>query len=111
MHLPPVPRFLIRWTIRAVLVVLFIVLPAAIIYLREVGLGFGLKERIASALGGDSFRTEIGRLSIDPFSGLIAKNVEVWETGETRSLARIERVVVSVSFSDLLAGRVTIDHL
>ena len=51
MHLPPVPRFLIRWTIRAVLVVLFIVLPAAIIYLREVGLGFGLKERIASALG------------------------------------------------------------
>ena len=111
MHLPPVPRFLIRWTIRAVLVVLFIVLPAAIIYLREVGLGFGLKERIASALGGDSFRTEIGRLSIDPFSGLIARNVEVWETGETRSLARIERVVVSVSFSDLLAGRVTIDHL
>ena len=111
MHLPPVPRFLIRWTIRAVLVVLFIVLPAAIIYLREVGLGFGLKERIASALGGDSFRTEIGKLSIDPFSGLIAKNVEVWETGETRSLARIERVVVSVSFSDLLAGRVTIDHL
>ncbi|MGC2579421.1 MAG: hypothetical protein WA376_17790 [Terrimicrobiaceae bacterium] len=111
MHLPPVPRFLIRWTIRAVLVVLFIVLPAAIIYLREVGLGFGLKERIASALGGDSFRTEIGRLSIDPFSGLIAKNVEVWETGETRSLARIERVVVSVSFSDLLARRVTIDHL
>ena len=111
MHLPPIPRFLIRWTIRAVLVVLFIVLPAAIIYLREVGLGFGLKERIASALGGDSFRTEIGRLSIDPFSGLIAKNVEVWETGETRSLARIERVVVSVSFSDLLAGRVTIDHL
>ena len=111
MHLPPIPRFLIRWTIRAVLVVLFIVLPAAIIYLREVGLGFGLKERIASALGGDSFRTEIGRLSIDPFSGLIARNVEVWETGETRNLARIERVVVSVSFSDLLAGRVTIDHL
>jgi hypothetical protein len=111
MHLPPIPRFLIRWTIRAVLVVLFVVLPAAIIYLREVGVGFGLKERIASALGGESFRTEIGKLSIDPFSGLIAKNVEVWETGETRNLARIERVVVSVSFSDLLAGRVTIDHL
>jgi AsmA-like C-terminal region len=111
MHLPPIPRFLIRWTIRAVLVVLFVILPAAIIYLREVGIEFGLKERIASALGGDSFRTEIGKLSIDPFSGLIAKNVEVWETGETRSLARIERVVVSISFSDLLAGRVTIDHL
>jgi hypothetical protein len=112
MHLPPIPRFLVRWTIRAVLVVLFIVLPAAIIYLREVGLGYGLKERVASALGGDGFRTEIGKLSIDPFKGLIANNVEVWETtGDARNLARIERLVVSISFSDLLAGRVTIDHL
>jgi hypothetical protein len=112
MHLPPIPRFLVRWTIRAVLFVLFIVLPAAIIYLREVGIGFGLRERIASALSGDGFRTEIGRLSIDPFNGLVANNVEVRETaGDARNLAHIERVVVSASFSNLLAGRVSIDHL
>jgi hypothetical protein len=112
MHLPPIPRFLARWTIRAVLLILFIGLPAAIIYLREVGIGYELKERVAGALGGDGFRTEIGKLSVDPFKGLIAKNVEVWETtGDARNLARIERLVVSVNFTDLLAGRVTIDHV
>ncbi len=70
MHLPPIPRFLARWTIRAVLFIVFICLPAAIIYLREVGIGYGLKERVAAALGGNGFRTEIGKLSVDPFQGL-----------------------------------------
>jgi hypothetical protein len=112
MHLPPIPRFLARWTIRTVLVIVFIGLPAAIIYLRQVGIGYGLKERVAWALGGNGFRTEIGKLSVDPFKGLVAKNVEVWETtGDARNLARIERLVVSVNFTDLLAGRVTIDHV
>jgi hypothetical protein len=112
MHLPPIPRFLARWTIRLVLFVVFVGLPAAIIYLREVGIEYGLKERVAGALGGYGFRTEIGKLSVDPFKGLVAKNVEVWETtGDARNLARIERLVVSVNFTDLLAGRVTIDHV
>jgi AsmA-like C-terminal region len=112
MHLPPIPRFLARWTIRTVLFIVFICLPAAIIYLREVGIGYELKERVAGALGGNGFRTEIGKLSVDPFKGLVAKNVEVWETtGDARNLARIERLVVSVNFTDLLAGRVTIDHV
>ena len=112
MHLSPIPRFLARWTIRAVLFIVFICLPAAIIYLREVGIGYGLKERVAGALGGNGFRTEIGKLSVDPFKGLIAKNVEVWETtGDARNLARIERLVVSVNFTDLLAGRVIINHV
>ena len=112
MHLPPIPRFLARWTIRAVLFIVFICLPAAIIYLREVGIGWGLKERVAGALSGNGFRTEIGKLSMDPFQGLIAENVEVKETtGNAGNLARIERLVVSVNFTDLLAGRVAIDHV
>ncbi|MGA7214155.1 MAG: hypothetical protein WBX20_08110, partial [Terrimicrobiaceae bacterium] len=112
MHLPPIPRFLARWTIRAVLFVLFIGLPVAIVYLREVGIGFGVSERVAAALSGNGFRTEIGKLSVDPFKGLIANNVEVREAaGDGRSLARIERLVVSVNFTDLLAGRIAVDHV
>ena len=112
MHLPPIPRFLARWTIRAVLFFVFICLPAAIIYLREVGVGYGLKERVAGALSGEGFRTEIGKLSIDPFQGLIAQNVEVKETsGDAGNLARVERLIVSVNFTDLLSGRFTIDHV
>jgi hypothetical protein len=111
MHLPPIPRFLVRWAIRLVLLVVFIGLPAAIIYLREVGIGYGLKERVAAALSGDGFRTEIGKLSIDPFKGLVATNVEVRETAAARNIATVERLAVSINFADLLAGRININHL
>ena len=112
MHLPPIPRFLIRWTIRAFLFVLFVCLPAGIIYLREVGLGYGLKERVAAALGSSGFQTEIGKLTVDPFKGLVAENVVVRDTAaRDRDVARIEHLVVSVNFADLLAGRVTIDQV
>ena len=50
MHLPTIPRFLVRWSIRLVLLVIFIGLPVAIIYFREVGIGYGLKDRVAAAL-------------------------------------------------------------
>ncbi|HEY5953820.1 MAG TPA: hypothetical protein VIT18_05615, partial [Terrimicrobiaceae bacterium] len=111
MHLPPIPRFFVRWTIRAFLFVLFVCLPAGIIYLREVGIGYGWKERVGAALGGEGFRTEIGKLTIDPFKGLVAENVIVRDTKEERDIARVEHLVVSVNLSDLLAGRVTIDQV
>ncbi len=112
MHLPPIPRFFVRWTIRAFLFLLFVCLPVAIIYLRELGIGYEWKERVAAALGGDGFQTEIGKLTVDPFKGLVAQNVVVRETsGEQRDLARIEHLVVSLNLADLLSGRVTIDQV
>jgi AsmA-like C-terminal region len=111
MHLPPIPRFLVRWTIRAFLFVLFVCVPAGIIYLREVGIGYEWKERVEAALGGNGFRTEIGKLTVDPFKGLVAENVVVRDTTEERDVARIEHVVVSINLADSLAGRVTIDQV
>ena len=93
MHLPPIPRFFVRWTIRLFLLLLFVCIPAAIVYLREVG-----------------FQTQIGKLTVDPFKGLVAENIVVKETsGEQRDFARLEHLVVSLNLADLLAGRVTID--
>ena len=87
-------------------------MPAAIIYLRQVGVGKELNARVAAALSGKGFRTEIGMLSVDPFKGFVAKDVAVWETsGDERNLARIERLVVSMNLTDLLAGRITVDHV
>ena len=112
MHLHPVPRFLVRFVIRGVLVLLFIGLPAAILYLREVGVGFGLKERVAAELSGEEFQTTIGKLTFDPFSGLIADRVEISSRRPPGgNLARIERLVVSASISDLLAREFPIDHI
>ena len=112
MHLPPIPRFFVRWTIRLCLFLLFVCLPAAIIYLRELGISDEWKERVAAALGGEGFQTQIGKLTVDPFKGLVAENVVVKQTsGEQRDFARIERLVVSLNLADLLAGRVTIDQV
>lgn len=110
MHLPPIQRFLARWIIRAAFLVVFIGVPGAILYLREVGIGFGLKERVAEALSGQAFHTTIGRLLFDPFKGLVAENVEMVEIGgRQRSLARVERLVVSVSLGELLSRRISVD--
>jgi hypothetical protein len=112
MHLPPISRFFVRWTIRLFLVLLFVGLPAAIVYLREVGIKDEWKERVAAALSGEVFQTQIGKLTIDPFKGLVATNVVVRETSEEqRDFARVEHLVVSLNLTDLLSGRVTIDQL
>ena len=112
MHLPPISRFFVRWTIRLFLVLLFVGLPAAIIYLREVGIRDEWKERVAAALSGEGFQTRIGKLTVDPFKGLVATNVVVKETAEEqRDFARVEHLVVSLNLTDLLSGRVTIDQL
>jgi hypothetical protein len=112
MHLPPIPRFFVRWTIRLFLFLLFICLPAAIIYLREVGIQDEWKERVATALSGAGFQTKIGKLTVDPFKGLVAENVVVRETSdEQRDFARLEHLVVSLNLADLLSGRVTIDQV
>jgi len=110
MHLPPIPRFLARWCIRLGFLAVFVGVPAAILYLREVGVGADFRERIAEALSGKEFHTTIGRLLFDPFKGLVAEDVEVVETaGKQRSLARVERLVVSVSLGELLNRRISID--
>ncbi len=112
MHLHPIPRFLARALIRGVLVLLFIGLPAVILYLREAGLGFGLKERVAEALSGEAYQTSIGKLTFDPFNGLIADRVEISARKPPGgNLARVERLVVSANLSDLLARKITIDHI
>ncbi len=112
MHLPPVPRFLVRWTIRSVLAALFVGVPAAVLYLREVGVGFGLKDRVAEALSGPAYQVEIGRLALDPFRGLVAEGVDVRDRKNSRrDLAHIEMLVVSVNFNDLLTRSLSIDHI
>lgn len=112
MHLHPIPRFFVRLIIRGVLVLLFVGLPAVILYLREAGVGFGLKERVAEALSGEGFQTSIGKLTFDPFNGLIADRVEISaRTPGGGNLARVERLVVSANLNDLLARKVTIDHI
>ncbi len=113
MLLPPVPRFLIRWLLRIAMLAIFVGLPAALIYVDRVGIGFGLKEQIEKALRGDNFKTSIGKLRFNPFRGLVAEDVVVsGTTPDGPDFAHIDRLTISVSMSDYLMNRqVTVDHL
>jgi len=105
-------RFLARWCIRLILLLVFVGLPAMLIYLREYGIGFGLQDRVAAALSGDAFHTSIGKLAFDPFNGLVAEDVTIDETkGEQRNLAKIKKLVVSLNLSDLIARKISIDRI
>jgi len=98
--------------LRAIFVFVFLGVPALVYVLREYGLEFGLREQIATALSGEGFQTTIGKLSLDPFQGLVARKVRVVETkNKTRDLARIEQLVVSINFSDLLQKKISIDRI
>jgi hypothetical protein len=112
MHLPPVPRFLVRALLRTFVVLLFVGVPAAVYYLQEYGVGFGLRDQVAKALSGETFQTSIGKLSLNPFQGLVAQQIRVTETqGDKKNLAYIERLVVSISFRDLLRRKISIDQI
>lgn len=112
MHLPPVPRFFVRWIIRTVLALIFVGCPAVLFYLSTVGFGYAFKGQVANALSGVNHHTSIGKLLFNPFKGLIAEDVTVTETGpERRNLAQVERLVVSIALNDLLSRRVTIDFV
>lgn len=112
MQLPPLTRFLVRWIKRLIFLAIFVGVPAGLIYFRKAGIGFGLKEQVAAALSGERYKTTIGRLSFDPFSGLIAEDVVVIDPSASgRDLAHVERIVVSISLSDLLARKVSVDFI
>lgn len=112
MHLPPVPRFIVRWILRLVMLVLFVGVPGFVIYLREFGLGEEWRKQIAAALSKGAMHVSIEKLRVDPFRGLIAENVNVRdELNGGRAVGNVKQIVCSLNLAQLLARRVVIDSL
>lgn len=112
MPLPSFFRWCLRWLFRGVAVALFVALPATLIYLREVGFGPGVRQRIAQAIGRDSARIQIGRLTIDPFRGLVARNVDVFAPGSASPpISQIRDIVLSLNLAQLFRGKIVVDAL
>jgi len=112
MILPPVARFFVKVFIRTLGVLIFLGIPATLIYVNFFGIGFGLPERVSAALSGQVVRTTIDRLSFDIFRGLIAENVRVTylPAGDV-PIARISKVIVAPNLAALFDGKVVIDEL
>jgi hypothetical protein len=104
--------FLFKFVVRLALVLIFIGIPAAVYYQRIHGIGFGAKEALGQALSSPTIEVNIGHLSINPFMGLVARDVRVQERGNNaKTLASINQVAISISLGELMFGRVIVDSL
>lgn len=112
MKVHPVIHFLWKNAVRLVLVLIFVGIPGAALYLRKEGIGFGAKEALSRSLSSNAVEVSIGRLALDPFSGLLAQDVEIREREQGRRLlAKISNVALSLNLSELTRGRVAVDKL
>ena len=111
MKLPPFWRISFLTITRLALLLLLIGVPSTLIFLQTVGFGETLKQRIELALSGNGFRTHIGALSLDPFQGLIAKNVVLSPTNGTRQIVNVKRLSFSINIAQLLFGRASVDEV
>lgn len=111
MKVHPLIHFLVKNAIRIALALIFVGIPLAILYLREVGIGFGAKEALGSALSNKTMEVKIGRLALDPFAGLLARDILLYERPSGRLLANISNIALSLNLSELMARRLIIDKL
>lgn len=112
MRVHPVVYHLFKTAIRLGLVAIFLGIPLGLYALRTFGIGFGAREALEKALSSPAIRIGIGQVMLDPFSGLVANEVAVWETGENRRLlAKINRLSISLNLSELMDRRIAVDTL
>lgn len=112
MKVHPAIHFLWKNAVRLVLVLIFVGIPGAALYLRKEGIGFGAKEELGRSLSSNAAEVTIGRLALDPFSGLLAQDVEIREREHGgRLLAKISNVALSLNLSELTRGRIAVDKL
>ena len=112
MKVHPAIHFLWKNAMRLVLVLVFVGIPGAALYLRNAGVGFGAKEALARALGSNAIEVSIGRLALDPFAGLLAQDIAIRDRDQGGHLiARVSSIALSLNLSELVRGRVIVDRL
>ena len=112
MKVHPIVYFLFKSTMRLALVLIFVGIPAAAYYQRVHGIGFGAKEALGKALSSPTLEVTIDHLSLNPFMGLVARDVRVYESdNNSKALASITQVAISISLGELLHRRIIVDSL
>lgn len=105
-------RFVLRWLRRMVLLSVFVVLPAVLIFLAQVGLPNALCDRLEEELARLGVPAEVQRLTIHLTRGVVAENVKVFDARESgKVLAQVNSVSVIPRLAGLLRGRFEINAL
>jgi len=105
-------RRVFRAFTKAVAAVVLLGVPAMLLYLQFVGFDAHWRAEVARAISGPGYTVEIGRLTFNPFEGIVAEDAKLFRRDMPgRQLARIERLTVSPNLAELLRGKVSIDQL
>jgi hypothetical protein len=91
--------FAIRLTILAAIVAIF----SGGYYLARRGFGREWRYRVVEELHKRGVEAQIGRLTLDPFRGLVAKNVRIFDyRNRENTLARISEVSLDINYAALI---------
>ena len=89
----------IRLTILAVIIAIF----GGGYYLARRGFGREWRSRVVEELHKRGVEAQIGRLTLDPFRGLVAKNVRIFDyRNRENTLARISEVSLDINYAALI---------
>src|SRR5947207_12210749 len=98
-HTRRVVGIAIRLTILAAFVAIF----AGGYYLARRGFGRAWRYRVVEALHKRGVEAQIGRLTLDPFRGLVAKNVRIFDyKNREKTLALISEVSLDINYAALI---------
>jgi hypothetical protein len=100
----------LRWARRFVAIAIRLTILAAIVaifsggyYLARRGFGREWRYRVVEELHKRGVEAQIGRLTLDPFRGLVAKNVRIFDyRNRENTLARISEVSLDINYAALI---------
>lgn len=110
MKMPRSIHALIRGIIRLALIVIFVGIPAAALYFRQIGFNAAVREHIAHILRTKGIEMTMDRLTFDPFQGLIARGVTVRTANSSAQiLTQVNHMGLSLKLQSLLSGHFELD--
>ena len=81
-------------------------------YLYKKGLTKPWRELVVEELRRRGVEVSFGALAVDPFRGLVARDVRVFESAERqRTVARVNEMVVEANYANAVRGRPFLDSL
>jgi hypothetical protein len=112
MKVHPVVYFLFKTLVALTLALIFIGVPAGVYYQRVHGIGFGVKEALEQALSSPLIEVKIAHLSLNPFLGLVARDLRIKErVNGHNTLASINKLSVSLNLGELMLRRFIVESL
>lgn len=107
-HSPQTPRLqrtrrVVAIAIRLTIFAAFVVIFGGAYYLARRGFGREWRSRVVEELHKRGVEAQIGRLTLDPFRGLVAKNVKIFDYRNRENiLALISEVSLDINYAALI---------